>query len=165
MIIKLNGETTLDKLPQIIRDIVKDIEGRAGLDSTDIKIKDTQLGILFSVDNESKYITVDHDGLPEIFQVQVQLDEQGNVVKSVDNEKETFLDDYSRSVAMGTEAPCQVEIESVYQEKDIRIFDTFDYGDLTEKHYVHLSGAKIIRYYRGSILVGEVGMDNKKEAV
>ena len=87
MIIKFNGETSINKLGKLIQEVVKNIQERAGLDSgTNIKVKDCQIGVVFEVNGEMNFLNVEHEGIKEIFQVNVQLDSRGNIAKAVDNE-------------------------------------------------------------------------------
>ena len=165
MIIKLKGETSLNKLPQIIKEVVTDITARAGIEGASFKVKDAELGLVFKVGKEMQYLTVVHDEVAEIFQVNVQLDSKGNIEKRVDNEEETFLDDYSRAVAKGLENPTNEPIESAYKDSELKLIKEETAGDLTEKIYEVIDSPeneRVLRYYRNMVLVGETGYTTKR---
>lgn len=163
MIAKLNGEVSLSKLPEVVKEVVKDIQERAGLPALKFKVKDAQLGLVFKVGDEMHYLTVEHDGLSEIFQVQVQLDEKGNIKKAVDNEESTFIDGYSRAVAQGLESPAVEEIESVYNIADLEEVSKEDAGDLVAIQYSHKeTKERVVQYFRNDVLVGEMGYKEKE---
>ena len=120
MILKFKGETSLNKLPKLIKEVTADIQQRAGIPETQFKIKDAELGLIFKVGEEMHYLNVEHEGVPEIFKVAVELDEKGNIKKAVDNEKESFMDDYSKARAKGVADEIgRTEIESVYNDSDL----------------------------------------------
>lgn len=164
MIIKIHGETSVNKLPTIIRDITADIQNRAGLEGKKFNLKDAEIGVLFNVNGEKMMLSSEVDGVIEPFVVHVELDEKGNVKRTKDNEEESFLDDYSRAIAKGLESPTIQEIMSVYNDEDLDCFDSESGGDLVAYHYKHRieKDLKVIRYYRNGVLVGETGY--KKEA-
>lgn len=163
MIIKLHGETSLNKLPKILKEVITDIQNRAGIDESKFTIKDAEIGILFNVNGEKMYLTVEHDGLKEIFNVHVELDEKGNIKTKKDNEEESFVDEYSRAVAKGLENPVTKEIESVYNDEFLKEVSRNDVGDLVEIQYIEiLTGETVYRYYRNGVLIGEVGHKNQK---
>ena len=162
MIIKFNGETSLNKLSESIKEVVSDIQERAGLDASKIKIKDAQIGVLFKVGSEMNYLSVEHDGQREIFQVNVQLDEKGNIKKKVDNEEESFVDDYTKAISKGLESPATKEIESVFNDEELEKVAEEHGGDLVAIYYKHkVTGEQVIRYFRNGVLVGEMGYKAK----
>lgn len=159
MIIKLYGETSLNKLPKILREVITDIQGRAGIEESKFTLKDLEVGILFNVNGEKMMLSSEIEGIVEPFKVFVELDEKGNIKNKKDNEEETFQDDYTRAIAKGLENPLNKEIDSVYNDKDLE----FDFeevgGDLVAKYYtVKETGDKVVRYYRSGVLVGEIGL-------
>lgn len=166
MIIKFNGETSINKLGKLIQEVAGTIQERAGLEKgTKIKVKDCQIGVLFEVDGEMKFLNVEHEGIKEVFQVNVDLDTKGNIAKAVDNEEESFQDEYTRSVLKGIENPLTEEIPSVYNEEDLEFITEENGGDLVERRYRHKeTGEIVLRYYRNGILVGEMGYKTKEEA-
>ena len=166
MIIKFNGETSINKLGKMIQEVATDIQQRAGLEKgTKLKVKDCQIGVVFEVNGEMNFLNVEHDGLKEMFQVNVELDKKGNISKTVDNEEESFQDDYTRSVIKGMENPLTEEIPSVYNNEDLEFYFEENGGDLVERRYKHKeTGETVLRYYRNEILVGEMGYTPKKEA-
>lgn len=166
MIIKFNGETSINKLGKLIQEVVGTIQERAGLEKgINIKVKDCQIGVLFEVNGEMNFLNVEHEGIKEIFQVNVELDKKGNIAKAVDNEAESFQDEYTRTVLKGLESPVAEEIETVYNDEDLKFISEVDGGDLVEKVYNHkITGEVVLRYYRNEILVGEMGYTVRKEA-
>lgn len=164
MIIKFNGETSLSKLPELIKEITKDIQERAGIPASKFKVKDAQVGLVFKVGNEMKYMAVEHDGVAEIFQVNVQLDEKGNIKKTVDNEEESFVDEYSKAVAKGLESPVVEEIESVYDSEELVEVARDDAGDLVAIYFEHIETKEtVVQYFRNGILVAEMGYKDKEK--
>lgn len=164
MIIKLHGETSLNKLPKILKEVITDIQKRANIEETKFSVKDAELGILFTVNGEKMMLSSEIDGVIEPFKVHVELDAKGNVVKKKDNEEESLLDDYSRAIAKGLESPTTEEIESVFNDEDLIQEHEESGGDLVAKYYKNIAtGEHVIRYYRNGILVGETGY-KKKEA-
>lgn len=164
MIIKLHGETSINKLGKIVKEVVTDIQARAGIEETKFTLKDTEIGVLFNVNGEKKQITVEHDGVQEMFVVHVELDEKGNIKRTKDNEEESFLDEYSKAIAQGLESPTTEEIESVFNDEDLVEFDSESGGDLVAIHYKHKieEGLFVVRYYRNGVLVGETGYKKKE---
>ena len=165
MIVKLHGETSLNKLPKIIKEVVADVQQRAGIPDSKFTIKDVELGILFNVEGEKNYLSVTHEGVAEPFKVHVKLDKKGNVDMSVDNEKESFLDDYSRAVAKGQQSPAGNEpIESIFDDADLEEVHEENGGDLVAKYYEHKKeDLFVVRYFRNGVLVGESGYKKKEE--
>lgn len=159
MIVKFKGETSLNKLPKLIKEVTADIQQRAGIPETQFKVKDAELGLVFKVGEEMHYLNVEHEGVPEIFKVAVELDEKGNIKKAVDNEKESFMDDYTRARAKGVADEIgRTEIESVYNDSDLDFHREEDGGDLICKYYKHKQTGELVeRFYRDGILVGEAG--------
>jgi hypothetical protein len=159
MILKFKGETSLNKLPKLIKEVTADIQQRAGIPETQFKIKDAELGLIFKVGEEMHYLNVEHEGVPEIFKVAVELDEKGNIKKAVDNEKESFMDDYSKARAKGVADEIgRTEIESVYNDSDLDFHREENGGDLVCKYYKHKQTGELVeRFYRDGVLVGEAG--------
>lgn len=166
MIIKLHGETSIKNLPNIIKDLITDIQVRAGIDpASSITLKDVELGVLFNINGEKMLLSVEHGGVKETFTIHVELDEAGNIKGKKDNEEESFLDEYSKAVALGLESPTTEEIESVYNDDDLAEVSFEVGGDLKAIHYKHKTeeGLFVVRYYRNGVLVGETGYGEKKK--
>lgn len=165
MIIKLHGETTMNKLPKVLKEVIEDIQSRAGIEQSEFTLKDAELGVLFNVNGEKMMLSSEIDGTVEPFMVHVELDAKGNIKVKKDNEEESFLDEYSKAIAKGLESPTTKEIESVFNDEDLIEYDSESGGDLVAIHYKHKieKDLSVIRYYRNGILVGETGY-KKKEA-
>lgn len=159
MIIKFKGETSLNKLPKLIKEVTTDIQQRAGIPETQFKIKAAEIGLVFKVGEEMHYLNVEHEGVPEIFKVAVELDEKGNIKKAVDNENKSFMDDYSRARAKGeADSIGRKEIKSVYKDSDLEFQREENGGDLVCKYYLHKETGELVeRFYRDGVLVGEAG--------
>ena len=165
MIIKLHGETTVEKLSVLLTEIITDIKARTGLDAAfNFNIKDAEVGVLFNVNGEKMGLVVEHEGVEETFTVHVELDENGNIKRAKDNEEESFLDEYSRAISKGLESPTTEEIESVYADEDLAEIWVEQGGDLKAIHYKHKNeeGLFVARYFRNGVLVGETGYKNKE---
>lgn len=159
MIIKFNGTLTKEQLIEHIDTLVSDVLVRAGMTTDDLHIalRDVQLGVLFSADTANpQYLTVEHDGVPEIFELNVKLKDNGDIERRKDNEKESFKDDFTRAVAKGEGSPITQEIESVFKDEELEEVNTVDAGDLQEVHYnLKDTEDEVVRYYRNGVLVGE----------
>lgn len=164
MIIKLHGETSLNKLPKILKEVITDIQKRSNIEETKFNVKDAEMGILFNVNGEKMMLSSEIDGVIEPFKVHVELDAKGNIVRKKDNDTESFLDDYSRAIAKGLESPTTEPIESVFNDEDLVLEHEESGGDLVAKHYKNTATEEnVVRYYRNGVLVGETGY-KKKEA-
>ena len=164
MIIKFKGETSLKQMGQMLPEIIKDTQQRAGIETADFLLKDVEIGVVFNIAGEKQFLAVEHEGLKETFTLVVQLDKQGNVVTKKDNEEETFMDKFERAVAKGEEVEYK-EIESAYSDNDL-VLETETYGgDMVCKTYRHIgTEEKVFRYYKNNILVGEFGCNEKRGA-
>lgn len=165
MIIKLHGETSMNKLPKILKEVIADVQARAGIPDAKFTLKDVEVGVMFNVEGQKQFISVSHDGVAEVFKVHVKLDKKGNIDMTVDNEKESFLDDYSKAVAKGEESTAGYEpIESVFDDADLEEVHEEDGGDLVAKFYKHKKeDLHVVRYFRNGVLVGESGYKNQLE--
>lgn len=157
MIIKFHGSQTMTQFIENMGTVVKDITERAGLSvkENDIKLKDVQIGVTFNVDGQERFLEVCHDGITELFTVNVKLTEAGEIDLTKDNEEETFLDDYTRAIAKGEEKE-YTAIESVYNQEELQLVDSVDGGDIVENIYKHeKTGDTVVQFYKNSELVGE----------
>lgn len=165
MIVKFHGETSLNKLPKLVKEIVENVQERSGLEKNRFTLKDVELGILFNVSGEKMMLNsyIGEDSEP--FTVHVQLDKKGNIAVRKDNEKESFLDEYSKAVKKGLDTVVDTEIDSVFTDEQLELKDTEELGDLVVKSYVLRDNKEeyVIRYYRNDKLVGETGFKSKKE--
>ena len=162
MILKFKGETSISKMSSIIKEVVTDIQGKASLEGASFKIKDAEVGIIFNVNGSMNGIQVQHDGVDELFKVVVELDDKGNIKKSIDNSQKSFMDEYTRAVAKGEEKSYKT-MKSVYDNEDLDLVDVEDGGDIKKKTFKQIStGDMVIRYYKDGKLVGEFGCGNKE---
>lgn len=161
MIIKFRGSASVSKITKHIKDITEDIQKRANIEASSLKIRDAEIGICFMIDGKPMMLDTEHDGIKEPFTVMVQLDDKGNIEKKKDNEMETFLDKYSIAVAKGEE-PHYKQIHTKFNWDDLELINTEHIDDrLKIKHYRHiLTDEKVHQYYKDGILVGEYLTEN-----
>ena len=164
MIIKFNGNMNEEQFVKHVETLVKDVLSRAEMKLSEYSIRDAQVGVIFNVGDEPQYLTVEHDGTPEIFTINVKLDKNGEIERTVDNEEQSFHDEFTKAVNRGEESPINKEIESVFNDDDLEKLHTVDAGDLQEVQY-KLKGTddKVVRYYRNGVLVGEALLTKNKE--
>lgn len=165
MKIILDGKTTLTKLPKILKEIITEVQAKAGVESAPVKLDKAELVFTFMVNGEPQYVTVNHDGVPELFTVAVKLDENGNIERAVNNENETFLDEYTRAMAKGETKEYEV-IQSSYKDEELETVRVNDGGDIQEIIYRHIeTGNTVVRYIKNGDLVGELGFETAPENV
>lgn len=165
MKIILDGKTTINKLPTILRDVVTDIKEKAGVPDAPVKIERAEIVFTAMINGEPQYFTVDHEGLKELFTVAVKLDEKGNIIKAVNNENESFLDEYTRAMAKGETKEYKV-IESIFKDEELETVRVNDGGDIQEIIYRHKEkGDTVVRYFKNGDLVGEVAFETSPETV
>ena len=157
MKIILDGKTTLTKLPKILKEIITEVQAKAGVESAPVKLDKAELVFTFMVNGEPQYVTVNHDGVPELFTVAVKLDENGNIERAVNNENETFLDEYTKEYEV---------IQSSYKDEELETVRVNDGGDIQEIIYRHIeTGNTVVRYIKNGDLVGELGFETAPENV
>lgn len=165
MKIILDGKTTLTKLPKILKEIITEVQAKAGVESAPVKLDKAELVFTFMVNGEPQYVTVNHDGVPELFTVAVKLDEKGNIERAVNNENETFLDEYTRAMAKGETKEYEV-IQSSYKDEELETVRVNDGGDIQEIIYRHIETSNtVVRYIKNGDLVGELAFETAPENV
>lgn len=165
MKIILDGKTTLTKLPKILKEIIAEVQAKTGIGNAPVKLERAELNITFKVNGEEQYLTVNHDGIPELFTVAVKLDDKGNIEKAVHNENESFLDEHTRAMAKG-EIKEYEEIETSFDDEFLEEVRVNDGGDIQEIIYRHtMTGGMVVRYYKNGKLVGEAGLETPPENV
>lgn len=157
MRIETVGTIAASKPNAVIKEVVNDIMERANISKdTKYKIKDLSCNIAFMVDGVEQALTVEHQGHPEMFTVMVKLDKKGNVEKAVNNEKQSFIDDYTRSVLNGEEKSYTEFIKSEYDAKDLEFLSELCVEDKKEIVLRHKeTNQLVLQYYVGDKLVGE----------
>lgn len=162
MIIKFIGETSLNKLPKIVKEITADIQSRAGIEGSKFTVKDVELGLLFNVNGEKMMLSSEVDGVVEPFKIYVELDEKGNVKAKKDNENESFMDEYSKAISRGEEKE-YAEIESEFEDSDLEEVEVIEAFDMKEvKYRIKGSDEMAVRYYKNGLLVGEYAYKQKE---
>lgn len=157
MRIQTKGITTLSKVQKLIKEIVNETLIKANIDpDIKFKIEDFSCDVVFIVDGKDQKITVNHDGLPEIFTMGIKLDSKGNVDMSTDNSKKSFIDDYVRQEMTGQVKEYQT-IESMYSDTDLEELQTTQFGDVMETTYEIVgTDEHLVRYYKNDNLIGEL---------
>lgn len=165
MKIILEGKTTLTKLPKVLKEVLTEVKEKTGLVDAPVKLDRAELVFTFKVNGEEQYATVDHEGIKELFTVAVKLDEKGNIEKSVNNENESFLDEYTRATAKGETKEYEI-IQSEYSDTELETIRVNDGGDIQEIIYRHIeTGDTVVRYIKNGNLVGEVAFATAPESV
>lgn len=169
MLIKFKGESNLKQLGVNLYEVIDDVIGRlsqqgvpVGKSMDTVTVRDVQIGVVFDIGGKKQMLSVEHGGITEMFQVNVQLDEEGKIKKAVDNEESTFMDDYSRAVANG-EIKEYDEIPSAFAEDVLEKVYEEDGGDIKAVTYRHKETEEtVIRYYKNDVLVGEYSYSKKE---
>lgn len=166
MIIKFNGSQTLSDFVDNIHYVVSDIIERSGLSDSvkdTFKLKDMEVGVTLNVEGKEQFLEVTHGGMSEVFKINVKLKKDGTIDFSKDNENESFLDDYTRSLAIGEEKVYE-EINSVYNDENLKFINKTDGGDIVECVYKDiLTNDTVIRYYKENVLVGEFAYNTEEQ--
>ena len=159
MKIMLKGQTSPTKAIKHIKDTINEVLEHSGLPTgASFKLEDLECKVVFTVDGEQHYLTVNHEGLTELFTLLVKLDKKGNREKCFNNDKKSFNDDFTRSVVNGEEKTYPA-IVSVYKDEDLKEVGVTDGGDIREVVYTHkLTGERVIRYYKNNSLIGEIAI-------
>lgn len=157
MRIETLGTIAVSKTNTVIKEIVADIMERANIpQNTKFKVKDLSCNISFMVDGVENGLTVTHNGNQEMFTVMAKIDSKGNVEKAVNNEKESFIDDYTKSVITGEEKEYKEFIKSEYDAKDLVFVNELCVEDKKEVVYKHEGlNTYVLQYFVGDKLVGE----------
>lgn len=165
MKIILDGKASLTKLPQILKEILTEVQAKTGIENAPIKLDKAELTFTFNVNGEAQYLTVNHDGVAELFTVAVKLDDKGNIKKAVNNEKESFLDEYIRAMVKGESKEYEV-IETSYKDEELETIRVNDGGDIQEIIYRHKeTGYTVVRYIKNEELVGEMAFETAPENI
>lgn len=165
MKIILDGKTTLTKLPKILKEVITEVQAKTGAENAPVKLDRAELIFTFMINGEPQYVTVNHDGVPELFTVAVKLDEKGNIERAVNNENESFLDEYTRAMAKG-ETKEYEPIQSIFKDEELEVVRVNDGGDIQEVISRHLAtGDTVVQYYKNDVLVGEVAFEATPENV
>ena len=160
MRIELVGTVATSKVNKVIKDIVSEVLEKAELpQDVKYKVKDLTCNIAFMIDGQEQALTVEHDGVPEMFTIKTALDKKGNIEKSVNNSKASFLDNYTRATLKGEEIDYSKmeEITSPYTANELEELSVLAVEDKKEIVYRHIEkNIYILRYYVGERLMGEL---------
>lgn len=160
MRIETVGSVANTKVNTVIKNVVAEVMEKAKLpEGTKFRVRDFSCNIGLMMDGVEQALTVTHDGITEMLVVKVALDEKGNITKSVNNTKESFLDEYTRASLKGEQIDYSnaETIVSEYDEKDLELLSTLAVDDKAELVYKHLpSNVYVLRYFVGNRLIGEL---------
>lgn len=152
--------------------VVADLLGRLEVPKdTKLFIEDLSFKVAFEINGQLQYASITRDingeQVPEIFQVAVKLDEDGNIVYVGDNEEESFYDGYTLAQAVGQEYEYD-GIESLYSNEDLEVIS---YLESSEDDYKKVMAVtykikgdddfSLIRYYKGEKIVVEKLVSNE----
>ncbi|HBF7594819.1 TPA: hypothetical protein KOX39_003434 [Clostridioides difficile] len=160
MRIQTKGKTSITKVSKLIKDIVAETLAKANLD-TDVKFKleDFACDIVFNIDGIDQKITVNHNGLDEVFTMAVALDKKGNIDRTVDNAERSFIDPYVRQEMTG-EAMVFETIESEYTPEQLKTLDVNEHLGVKEVISEIIGTDKhLVQYYKDNNLVGELVLE------
>ena len=160
MRIQTKGKTGLNNVQAMIKAIVENTLEKANLDANiEYKVENFTTDIVFNINGEEQKIIVNHGGLDEIFTVAVGLDSSGTIIKSADNLKESFIDEYVRQEMTGQVKEYDT-IESEFTPEELKEMDVNDLGNVKEIVYeIIATGEKLLQYYKDDKLVGEVVLE------
>lgn len=165
MKIILDGKTTLTKLPKILKEVITEVQEKTGAGNAPVKVEKAEIVFTFMVDGEPQFVTVNHDGVAELFTVAVKLDEKGNIERAVNNEHESFLDEYTRAMAKGEVKEYEI-IQPTFNDEELEVVRVNDGGDIQEVIYKHIpTGDTVVRYIKNGDLVGELAFETAPENV
>lgn len=159
-----------EKMNRAMAVVLSDLMDRLGVPKeAEMAIQDLQFKAVFNINGQDKYISVPREvqseTIYEIFTVDVALDEDGAVIKQVDNEDESFYDGYTMAQALGKDYDYQT-IESGYADSDLEEIERIepDESDVLAVRYNLLTedGTEVIRYYKAGNLIFEEVIKNKK---
>lgn len=161
MRLNIKGDIKLDKIGGVISEVTKDIfssiESAQG--DGEIIVNNPSIELAFVVDGyeEPVKLTIKHDIGIEPFTVEIEVDEDGTVVKSKDNKDTPIYDEVYHKLARGEEIELPTEpIESKYKDEELEELDVIEGGDLKGIRYQIIgSDIELLRYYNNGILVVE----------
>lgn len=162
MKIVLNNEA-VSNLDYKLQQVIGDVLGKTGADIEGYTIDaDIVVNIKLKGVEEPQHIFTDRMilGKPEIFTVIPEYDETGALVGTEDNKESTF-----EALAHGLSRELPTEpVKSQFNDEDLTQEHVEEGGDLKEIVYSHVSGKKVVRYYRAGVgLVGELEATPKEE--
>lgn len=159
-----------EKMNRAMAVVLSDLTDRLGVpEEAEMAIEDLQFKAVFKINGQDQYISVPREvqgeTIHEIFTVDVTLDDDGAVIKQVDNEEESFYDGYTMAQALGKDYDYQT-IESGYIDSDLEEIERIEpeESNVLAVRYKLLAEdeTEVIRYYKTGNLVFEEEIKNKK---
>lgn len=155
MIVRIHGELNVERFGKVLNEVLNDVLDR--LHAKGVTLHDPIIETAFNVegfDTPVKMI-VEHERGAEPFTIDVELDADGNIKGSKNNEETPLYNEVFHKMARGEEIALPTEpIESEYEDKDLEELDVMESGEL--KGIVYKYGDnKVVRYYNEGVLVAE----------
>lgn len=160
------------RVEEIIQEVVDNTATRIGVPpGTEIAIEGLEFKVVFKINGEETYATVareiNGETINEMFMMSVHLDEEGNIVDTDDNEKESFHDGYTLAQAVGKEYE-YTGTESKYENDELELLESLGENSDTDVMAVKYRviaepEVEVVRHYKGDLLVAEYEYRPKEE--
>lgn len=147
-----------------VDEVIHNMAERIGVpDGTKFIVEGLEFKVIFVIDGVETYASVPRDingeTVNEIFEVVVDLDEDGNIVQTADNEAESLLDGFTLANSIGQEYQYE-GVESGYSNDELEVIDSV--GENTEFDVMSVRyqvigdpDTEILRHFKGNKLVAE----------
>jgi hypothetical protein len=127
-----------------------------------IQLEDVSFKVIFTdIYGVETYISVPRDvqgeTVHELFEVNVELDEDGNIFDFEDNEEESKVDGFTLAQAVGLEYNYE-GIESFFKDEELVEVDRYGIeGDVLAVKYSKVvdEASEVLRHFKGDLLVAE----------
>lgn len=164
----INAENTSvsnmkDKLQEVIRTTILNLQRDQDVEIEEATITEVQftVGVVPEGGDEPQVLTVEHhEGFPEMFEWIVDLSEG----KEATNKDKSFQSEQQVAMAKGIHQHFK-EIESVYNEDDLKATSEQQAGDMAQVTYDHTDGFQVVRIYQEGRLVQEYKLSEQAEDV
>lgn len=155
---QLSEEQFLDNILEIVTTMAK----RMGLpDDILFCIENVSFTVAFDIDGKPQYATVPREingkKINEMFEVIAEMDEDGNIKETTDNEEESFVDGYSLAKAAGEEYKYE-GIKSKYKDTELEPISELkvEDGARAVKYNIKAEPDKeLVRHYKEDKIVAE----------
>lgn len=167
MFIKFNGEMSIEQLIPNLMEVVGTVSEKVKFPKgTKLLLQDVTIKVVMDVNGEHLYATVDREvngeTATEMLAFELKLGNDGNIIKSLDNEEASFYDDKTIAKALGKDY-IYTTIETAFSEDQLELLDEFKFDEGNEElkvcvYRIKESGKGLVQYYKGGKLVGETTM-------
>lgn len=164
MEIIFEGKSNLYAVQENIENILKDVLDTVGLPQGAVPmVENLTCRIVFKNEDNFKYLTVvreiDGEDVPEMFTYKAVFNDEGELMRAVNNEKESFYDLATINRLLGKEHTYE-EITSNYSEDELEIIDGFSAegsGRVLDSKLYKVKGKDtgLIRYFVDGKLITE----------